>query len=148
VLSQVAGEVWSLSPDGIKVFMDGFAGYDKSRLKDALALQDPTPGEARLKMDKEEQKKQKRAMAEARNALYRDLNPRQEEYAALELELEKVLNEQAQTEKTLAEPEVYADSTRTTDLIKAFHDLSAKSEVLLARMEQLEAEIRDIEARR
>ncbi|MDY7001922.1 MAG: ABC-F family ATP-binding cassette domain-containing protein [Thermodesulfobacteriota bacterium] len=147
VLSQVAEQVWALGPDGIKVFLDGFAGYDKSRSKDADG-QGPMSRETRLKPDKEELKKQKRLLAEARNALYRDLKPRQDEYAALELELEKVLAEQEQTEKTLAEPSVYADSARTTDLIKAFHDLSTRSEGLLARMERLEAEIRDIEARR
>jgi len=146
LLSQAAEQVWALGPDGITVFPDGFAGYDRTRSKDAPAEQGLASMQARPKPAKEDIKKQKRALAEARNALYRDLKPRQDEYAALELELEKVLSEQEQTEKTLAQPAVYADSVRTSELIKAFQNLSARSEGLLARMERLEAEIRDIEA--
>ena len=76
------------------------------------------------------------------------MRPKQERYAALEQEMEAALSEQSALEAELADPEVYADSARTTELLKRFGEIRDKGEHLLEKLAELEAEIAKLEARR
>ena len=85
---------------------------------------------------------------ERRNALHKELKPLQQKYAALEGELEKAMNEQSDVETQLADPAVYADGARSTELLKRFNELRDLTERLMEDMAALEEQIAAIEARR
>jgi ATP-binding cassette subfamily F protein 3 len=152
LLSTVADEVWALSPTGVTVYEEGFEQYDAARrqLGDAGVL---TPGAGEPKretasLSRDDMKRIKREQAEQRNALYKELKPRQDAYAKLEKQLEASLAEQAEVEQTLADPAVYGDSARATELLKRFGELQRQGEDLFEKMSELEAVIADLEARR
>ena len=102
----------------------------------------------RANLSREEQKRLKREQAERRNALHKELKPLQQKYAALEGELEKAMNEQSDVETQLADPAVYADGARSTELLKRFNELRDLTERLMEDMAALEEQIAAIEARR
>ena len=77
-----------------------------------------------------------------------ELKPLQQKYAALEGELEKAMNEQSDVETQLADPAVYADGARSTELLKRFNELRDLTERLMEDMAALEEQIAAIEARR
>ena len=148
-----------MAEDGITVYKEGFAEYDVAR-RAALAAskagkekerdagrkaEGPVPGKA---LDREELKRLKREQAERRNALHKELKPLQQKYAALEGELEKAMNEQSDVETQLADPAVYADGARSTELLKRFNELRDLTERLMEDMAALEEQIAAIEARR
>ena len=159
LLSEVADEAWAMSEDGITVYKEGFAEYDaarraalaaskvgKEREKDAgRKAEGPVPGKA---LDREELKRLKREQAEQRNALYKKMRPKQEAYAKLETQLEALLTEQSDVEAALADPEVYADGNKTTELLKKFSQLKESSEQALEKLGELEAELAELEAQR
>ena len=159
LLSEVADEAWSMDGDGITVYKEGFAEYDvarraalaaskagKEREKDAgRKAEGPVPGKA---LDREELKRLKREQAEQRNALYKKMRPKQEAYAKLETQLEALLTEQSDVEAALADPEVYADGNKTTELLKKFSQLKESSEQALEKLGELEAELAELEAQR
>ena len=159
LLSEVADEAWSMDGDGITVYKEGFAEYDvarraalaaskagKERDKDAgRKAEGPVPGKA---LDREELKRLKREQAEQRNALYKKMRPKQEAYAKLETQLEALLTEQSDVEAALADPEVYADGNKTTELLKKFSQLKESSEQALEKLGELEAELAELEAQR
>ncbi len=157
LLSEVADEAWSMSEQGITVYKEGFAQYDAARRaalsaarngreKDAdRKAEGPVPGKP---LDREELKRLKREQAEQRNALYKKMRPKQDAYAKLEAELEAMLTEQSEVEAALADPEVYADGNRTTELLKRFSQLKETSEQALEKLEALEAELAELEAQR
>ena len=159
LLSEVADEAWSMAGDGITVYKEGFAEYDvarraalaaskagKEREKDAgRKAEGPVPGKA---LDREELKRLKREQAEQRNALYKKMRPKQEAYAKLETQLEALLTEQSDVEAALADPEVYADGNKTTELLKKFSQLKESSEQALEKLGELEAELAELEAQR
>mgnify|MGYP002586191081 CR=1 FL=1 len=159
LLSEVADEAWSMAEDGITVYKEGFAEYDvarraalaaskagKEREKDAgRKAEGPVPGKA---LDREELKRLKREQAEQRNALYKKMRPKQEAYAKLETQLEALLTEQSDVEAALADPEVYADGNKTTELLKKFSQLKESSEQALEKLGELEAELAELEAQR
>ena len=89
-----------------------------------------------------------REQAERRNALHKELKPLQQKYAALEGELEKAMNEQSDVETQLADPAVYTDGARSTELLKRFNELRDLTERLMEDMAALEEQIAAIEARR
>ena len=89
-----------------------------------------------------------REQAERRNALHKELKPLQQKYAALEGELEKAMNEQSDVETQLADPAVYADGARSTELLKRFNELRDLTERLMEDMAALEEQIAAIEAKR
>jgi ABC-type microcin C transport system permease subunit YejB len=72
----------------------------------------------------------------------------EQKYAALEGELEKAMNEQSDVETQLADPAVYADGARSTELLKRFNELRDLTERLMEDMAALEEQIAAIEARR
>ena len=159
LLSEVADEAWAMSEDGITIYKEGFAEYDaarraalaaskagKEREKDAgRKAEGPVPGKA---LDREELKRLKREQAEQRNALYKKMRPKQEAYAKLETQLEALLTEQSDVEAALADPDVYADGSKATELLKKFSQLKESSEQALEKLGELEAELAELEAQR
>ena len=158
LLSQVGAEAWALDEKGITVYPD-FASYDTAR-RAALESGSVSPSlnasnkaekpdnAPRANLSREEQKRLKREQAERRNALHKELKPLQQKYAALEGELEKAMNEQSDVETQLADPAVYADGARSTELLKRFNELRDLTERLMEDMAALEEQIAAIEARR
>ena len=158
LLSQVGAEAWALDEKGITVYPD-FASYDTAR-RAALESGSVSPSlnasnkaeksdnAPRANLSREEQKRLKREQAERRNALHKELKPLQQKYAALEGELEKAMNEQSDVETQLADPAVYADGARSTELLKRFNELRDLTERLMEDMAALEAQIAAIEAKR
>ncbi|WP_462327498.1 ABC-F family ATP-binding cassette domain-containing protein [Desulfobaculum sp.] len=150
LLSEVAEQVWWLRPEGVEVFLDGYTGYDRARKAEAKGEtgDEAAPGEEEKPLSRAEAKAMKRKQAEARNAIYRILKPKQDEYAAMEAEFETLLEEQGEVEQMLADPDVYADVARSTELMKRFKELQDVSERKLEALEALEAEIAKLEAER
>ncbi|NJB67321.1 ATP-binding cassette subfamily F protein 3 [Desulfobaculum xiamenense] len=153
LLSEVAEQVWWLKPEGIEVFLDGYEGYDRARKaeargEDPAAVAAAAADDAVKALGRAESKALKRQQAEARNAIYRELKPKQESYAKMEAELEKLLEEQGDVEQELADPEVYADVPRSTELMRRFKELQDASERKLEKLAVLEAEIAKLEAER
>ena len=162
LLSQVGAEAWELNERGLTVHA-GFAAYDAARRarlagtegKGGAALsaaglpkfKAETMGEAAPVLSREEQKRLKREQAERRNALHKELKPLQSKYTALEEELARVLDEQGAVEAQLADPEVYADHSRSGELLKRFEECKRRGEDLLEEMAGLEEKIATIKAR-
>ena len=158
LLSQVGAEAWALDEKGITVYPD-FASYDTARRAalesgsvspslNASSKAEKPDNAPRANLSREEQKRLKREQAERRNALHKELKPLQQKYAALEGELEKAMNEQSDVETQLADPAVYADGARSTELLKRFNDLRDLTERLMEDMAALEEQIAAIEAKR
>lgn len=153
LLSEVIDEAWAVSRTGITVYKEGFAAYDAVRRAELSAkrLEETVSRETQETsptLNRDELKRIKREQAEQRNALYRQLRPKQDQYRKLEVKLEQLLTEQSSIEQQLADPEVYADSARTTELLKSFGLIKDESEALIEDMGKLEIEIADLENRR
>jgi len=151
LLSQVIDEAWAVSGTGITVYKEGFEQYDTARRAELAARSSPAedaPAPGGTPLSREELKKIKREQAEQRNMLYRQLKPKQEQYQKLEEKLEVLLTQQSETEQLLANPEIYADSARATELLKTFNECKNKSEQLLEQLDSLETEIAGLEAQR
>ena len=56
------------------------------------------------------------------------------------------MDEQAEVEQLLADPEVYADAARSTELLKRFNDLKDTVDRLMDEMAAVEEQIAEIEA--
>ena len=155
LLSQVGAEAWALDSGGITVYPD-FQRYDEARRAalekdnshEGAPRQTASADTARSSLSREEQKRIKREQAERRNALYKELKPLQQRYAALEKKLEATMTEQADVEQQLADPSVYADGARSTELLKSFSALRDACERIMEDMAALEEQMAAIEARR
>ena len=154
LLSEAADQIWALSETGFTVHENGFEDYAEARRKarqaeNALALEQRR-GEIKRTtgLSREDIKRQKRERAETRNALYRTMRPLQDAYAALEKELGIVLETQSATEALLADPDVYADSGRATELLKEFHALQHKGDTLLEKLAEAEEALAPYEAQK
>jgi ATP-binding cassette subfamily F protein 3 len=153
LLAEAVDEVWELTPAGLEIFLGGYEEYERVRRARREAPEPPqagaelSSGEPRPGLSREEQKRRKRDLAEQRNALYRELQPRQEAYASLERDLEQALQRVDETERLLADPKVYADGSRTAELLKEYHAWKETSESLLEKMAGLEDEITRLEER-
>ncbi len=151
LLARVAEQVWELGTEGFTVFERGYEQWDEARKQRRIlweAEKDTSGSLSGTGVSREEQKRIKRVQAELRNALHRELKPRQEAYARQEIELEKLLAEQAAIETELADPAIYADSHGSTALLQRFHEVQTRSEALMEAMSLLEQEMADIEARK
>ncbi len=154
LLSEVADEVWLLENGCFTVHDRGYEQYAEARAASKAAgntpglQENPQDKNAKSSLSREEQKRLKREQAELRNSLYKELKPLQDRYAALEQELEQSLTEQAAAEALLADSEVYADSARTTRLLKDFHTLQTRAETVMEDMAALEQTIAELETRR
>jgi ATP-binding cassette subfamily F protein 3 len=147
LLSQVGAEAWELNEKGLTVFPD-FATYDDNRRarqgttgEDELATS-ATGKQADMTLaqplSRDEQKRIKREQADKRNALHKELKPLLGRYEALETELAAVLEEQGTVEEQLADPDVYADHARSSELLKTFEACKQRSEAILEEMTVLE----------
>jgi ATP-binding cassette subfamily F protein 3 len=149
LLSSVADQVWSLDENGFTVYESGFEEYDMARRQLASEAAGKDADAARGGgLSRDEQKRIKRQQAELRNTIYKELKPKQEAFAKLEKEFEASLEEQGEVEAMLADPAVYADSGKASDLLKRFHALQAKGEELMEKMGELEVVINELEARK
>lgn len=157
LLSAVAEQAWALSESGITVYENGFEEYDAARRAATTASAEqtgenraaaPSIGDKTAGLSREELKRLKREQADQRNALYKQLKPLQNEYAKLEQGLESILTEQSEVETTLADPAVYADGSRATELLKRFNELRDSGETLIEHMAELEGRITALEGRR
>ena len=149
LLSQVGAEAWELDKKGLTVFPD-FVAYDTERRarnaaagaggngQGAQAQEAASAGDAGQGLSREEQKRLKREQAERRNALHKELKPLQGKYDAMEKELAKVLDEQGTVEAQLADPEIYADHARSSELLKTFEACKKRGEDLFEEMTALE----------
>jgi ATP-binding cassette subfamily F protein 3 len=161
LLTEAVDEIWSIDEKGITVYKEGFAQYDAARraaktvrpAADSPAVK--TVGEkqttkvsASTGLSREDLKKLKREQAEQRNALYKKLKPLQNRYAEQEKVLESVLARHDEVEQLLADPDVYADGVRATELLKEFHELDTRSEKELEKLGELEAQIAELETQR
>ncbi len=162
LLTEAVDEIWAVDDKGITVYKEGFAQYDAARraARTAAARQEAAPAAASAaaapavkalpgtNLSREDLKKLKREQAEQRNALYKQLKPLQARYAEQEKALETLLARQDEVEKLLADPSVYADGAKSTELLKEFHDLQQRSEKDLEALGELEQQISELEARR
>ncbi len=158
LLSELGAEVWELTPSGLTVHAD-FAAYDAARKARVAGIsgtallrigedQDRAQKESESGLSREEQKRLKRAQAEARNALHRELKPLQEKSARLEAELGRIMAEQGDVEALLADPEVYADHGRSGELLKRFQLLKDRGEKIFEEMALLEQGMASLRAAR
>ena len=112
----------------------------------AQAVQAAPADNARANLSRDDLKKLKREEAERRNALHKKLKPLQQRYAALEDELAARMDEQTEVEQLLADPSVYADAARSTELLRRFNELKDLVERLMDDMAAVEEQIAEIEA--
>ncbi|MDR1242898.1 MAG: ABC-F family ATP-binding cassette domain-containing protein [Deltaproteobacteria bacterium] len=147
LISEAAEQIWELGPGGFNLYPGGYLEYSG-------AARPEKPGEAAVcgkpeaAGSREEQKRLKREQAEQRNQLYKEQKPAQEAYAGTEKELETALLRQSEVEQRLALPEVYADKTLATELLKEFSALQKKTEGLLEKMGELEKTLSALETRK
>ena len=154
LLSQVGAEAWELNEKGLTVFAD-FAAYDDNRRarqgatgedEHATSVAGGQAGARGKQVDmplaqplsRDEQKRVKREQADKRNALHKELKPLLGRYEALETELAAVLEEQGTVEAQLADPDIYADHARSSELLKTFEACKQRSEAILEEMTVLE----------
>ena len=167
LLTQTIDEAWAVDHNGITVYEDGFEAYDAAR-KAAQGLREGKLGPVRVGgaglpvapgglakqtaepagLNREDLKRLKREQAEQRNKLYKELKPKQDQYASLEAELEILLDEQQAIESQLADPAVYADNSKATELLKRFSELKDLSESRLEALAELEEVISRLETER
>lgn len=161
LLSRVAEQCWELGQNGITTY-DSFEEYDEARRKvlqeqsrgldvrgtAAAAVAEGGDGGAASSLSREEAKELKRKQAELRNQLYRELKPKKQAYEKLEKELEVILAEMEEAEAALADPEIYADQKRSTELLAKYTKSKEASEALFEKMALLEEEITALETRR
>ena len=158
LLSRGGGEAWVRRDHGSTIHA-GFAAEDAGRRARLAGAGTDSRGGAALSaaglpkmsseaarevapgFSREEQKRLKREQAEKRNALHKELKPLQSKYTALEEELARVLDEQSAVEGRLADPEVYADHSRSGELLKRFEECKRRGEDLLEEMAGLEEKI-------
>ncbi len=164
LLSQVGAEAWELDKSGLTVFSD-FAAYDaerRARMAGAGQTATAAPGgtapgrgtngaaaldAAAQNLSREEQKRLKREQAEKRNALHKEIKPLQSKYDALEKELTSVLEKQGVAEAQLADPEVYADHGKATELLKSFEACKKRGEDIFEEMTALDERMETVRAR-
>ncbi|WP_300908280.1 ABC-F family ATP-binding cassette domain-containing protein [uncultured Desulfovibrio sp.] len=162
LLSQVGAEAWELNQSGLTLYAD-FAAYDatrRARLAGAEGkggaplsaaglprVKDETAREAAPVLSREEQKRLRREQAEKRKALHKELKPLESRYAALEDELARVLDEQGTVETQLADPQVYADHSRSGELLRRFEECKRRGEDILEEMTGLEEKMAGIRGR-
>jgi ATP-binding cassette subfamily F protein 3 len=154
LLAEAVDEIWAVDESGITVYKEGFAQYEAERR--AAKAQKEAP---QLRMDepvapqstgrsREDIKRLKREQAEQRNAIYKQLKPLHADYEKKEKALEGILTRHDEVEAMLADPDVYADGSRVSELLKEFHELEERSERGLEELGALEARIAELEKQR
>ncbi len=141
LLSAVADEAWALSEKGLTVYEDGFAAYDAARRAESIDTTTVEKNPEKSSLSREESKQIKRARAEQRNILYKKLKPLQNKYAEHEQNLDALMTEQSDIECQLTDPDVYADTARSSTLLARFNDIKDITEKLMEDMASLEEQI-------
>jgi len=134
LLQEGVSELWMLRSDGL---------HSVSGDVDTLSLRESEGGEHQKRSadtgKKERGRERKRKEADHRNAVHRALQPRRQRYAELEKELEHVLQELAETESRLSDPQTYTNSSQDINqLNRAYSRLQEQSEALMNEMQELE----------
>lgn len=144
LLNQVAEEIWFLDDKGITPYLGGFEAFHAKQKEEAFAASgEVCKGEA-VKESRKLTKEEKRRQAEERNRLYRELKPLKAEYAKLELDLERVLDEQAELEEKMNAPETYEKPEEALKLNAAYKDASEWAESLMMSMAEIEEKMEAI----
>lgn len=141
LLKEIGAEIWALDNRGVTVY-DNFDAYDEARKGKPVGIGE-SPVEKRLPQSRDERKLSKREEAEKRNALYRELKPLQDRLSKLEKEFEGIVERQGEVERSLADPEIYADPQKSGLLLKEFEETRQKSDSIMIEMERLEKEIEE-----
>ncbi|HKK32023.1 MAG TPA: ATP-binding cassette domain-containing protein [Desulfomicrobiaceae bacterium] len=144
LLSRVAKEIWELGEGGLEQFPMGFGEYERG----VEARTDPAAAEASavIRVQRKDQKRQKRELAERRNRIYRKVKPLRQQYERLEGNLETAMENQAEVEMALSDPATYGDPERLRKLNLEFQRIQDLTEDLMSRMAHIEKEIQDIES--
>jgi len=171
LLSKVAEQAWALSIEGIKVFENGFNSYDSYRKEKVIADKKANNAEKKANnaenkannagkkannaenknnnvenknnspISRNESKDIKREQAAQRHTIYKQIKPLQKKYEQKEKTLEKLLLEQQSLEISLANPEIYADTSVSTPQIKRFKQVKEDIDIIMEAMSELENEI-------
>ncbi len=147
LLSQVAGEVWSLENGRTVEHGMGFDDYYQRIVLKEENKPDPSRAPAPGSPGKNQSlhKEKKRQEARIRNQLYRELQPLKKEYAEKEQTLESTLLRQEELESVMALPETYQEPDRFRELNRQYQDLCAQNDRLMHRLEELEQKITELE---
>ncbi len=153
LLSEVADEVWEMSEQGLEFFEIGFEEYYAQRkaklsIKNSASQNIQKDESLSANLSREDMKKLKREQAEERNKIYKELKPLQDKYSKKEQEFEKVIARQHEVESILSDSEVFADSAKTTELLKEFHQIEKDVEKIMEELASLEERINTLEKRR
>ncbi len=138
LLSEVADDVWVLGGQGIEMLTRGFAEYEERLQELHNTGQDQTPTEPSAKPSRETVKARRRELAEARNALYRRLHPKQKRYQELEQLLEANLDRQTELEQRLADPSTYEQADQALAANQEYEEARRWGEQLMEEMAELE----------
>ncbi len=147
LLSEVPGQIWTLGRQGLKPFEGSFWDYEQ-QLRETGAPSPGSDGAGREQGQKSRMtpKEAKRVQAVQRNQLYAALKPKKQAYEKMEQELESVLENQDRLEQKLSSPETYGNPDELARLNKSYAAAQERSEVLLARLAELEREIKGLES--
>lgn len=150
--SNVVDEVWEISSEGLTKYEQGFFQYEEARKRTSklqtVTSEIPITKTLAPKVSRSKLKKLKREQAEKRNILYNELKPKQEAYKNFENDLSLLLEEQSKLEKILSKPEVYEDSSKTTEFLKALTVIKNTTEEIIDKLDVLELEIMELEQQR
>lgn len=141
LLNEVAEEVWALDENGITQYLGGFEAYQAKRREEACLADAAACVDEPQKEKRKQTKEEKRRQAELRNTLYRKLKPLKAEYAKLEKDLEKTLDEQGELEEKMNDPATYEKPEEALKLNAAYKESSEWAESLMLRMSEIEEQI-------
>jgi len=160
LMSEVAEEIWALTPEGLTQHHEGFDEYDARRRAALVEARQGNRREAKkpdcdaVLSDVDENqtagkrlsKEEKRRQAELRNTYSRKLKPLREEYDKCEKDLERVLLEQGELEAKMNDPATYENGGEAIAINNQYREVSDWAETLMERMGVLEADIAGIQA--
>jgi len=147
LLNEVAEEIWALDENGITPYLGGFKAYQaKVRQEEECRIDSESCEVEAAKEKRKLTKEEKRRQAEERNRLYRELKPLKKTYEKLEVDLEKVLDEQADLEEKMNDPATYEKPEEALKLNSAYKDATEWAETLMHQMAELEERIEAITA--
>lgn len=151
LLSQVAEEIWEMDKEGLTFFEKDFEEYYSERKTSSTLTSEKEKEKENnpaQNLSREDLKKLKRIQAEERNKIYKELKPLQDKYKKEEEKLEQTLQRQGELETILADATTFADSAKTTELLKEFHKIEQEAENLMEALALLEEKITDLDSRR
>jgi ATP-binding cassette subfamily F protein 3 len=151
LINMVANKVAYVANGRVEPFpgnYDDFMRLWKKRLKSPEAQAGPKSqtikanGKAASKSGKRNSN-QKRAEAEARNALYKKFKPLKDEFARVETKVEQTTQKLDELTALLVDPEIYADSARFQKLSTEHSRTKDKLDKLSDRWEELALELEE-----